>query len=448
MNSTKADNPKLTRRLKRALLITLTAVLILATLAAAIFAYLEASDNQDESLLSVAQLVESNQMSAAADDEIFDDDHYDDSAIRVWELGRKHRRSISFKKKINPGFHTVHEDDEFWRVYVTEKNNAGKQFIVAQQLSVSAELALNSAKNTAMPLLLLFLVIPLLVTWIVRHSFKPIDVLADKLQRSNSLQLEIEDQREIPVELVPFVSAIDTLLEKNESYNQRQRRFIADAAHELRTPIAALTLQIDNVQSAPDEHSKRERQSALTKSIHRLQRLVNQLLDLARAQSGLARRETFVSLNEQVKSQISELYPLADQKNLELSVSRNEPTHVMDNNNQLQHLIRNALSNAIKFTPENGTVDIALYKEGQQAVFKVTDSGPGVPPEQLEKLHQPFYRSDEQASGYGAGLGLAICHEIAALLNGIITLENTQPSGFVFSYRQNVVESDQLSDGS
>lgn len=442
MNKAMADHPKLARRLKRALLLTLTAVLILATLAAGIFAYLEASDNQDESLLSVAKLVESNQMSAAADDEIFDDDDYDDSAIRVWELGRKHRRSISFKKKIKPGFDTVHEDDEFWRVYVTEKNRTGKQFIVAQQLSVSAELALTSAKNTALPLLLLFLVVPLLVTWIVRHSFKPLNILAGKLQRSNSLQLDVDDKHNIPVELMPFIFAIDTLLEKNESYNQRQRRFIADAAHELRTPIAALTLQIDNVQSATDEQSKRERQAALTQSIHRLQRLVNQLLDLARAQSGLTRSESIVSFNEQVKSQISELYPLAEQKNLDLCVSRNEPANILDNNNQIQHLIRNALSNAIKFTPEHGTIDIAIFKEGKLAVLKVTDSGPGVPPDQLEKLHQPFYRSTEQASGFGAGLGLAICHEIAALLNGKLTLENIQPNGMVFCYRQKAVDSD------
>ena len=437
MSESSSRHPRLTHRLRRALLITLVAVLVIATIAAAVTAYLEASDIQDETLLSVAQLVETNQMRAATDDDVFDDDDFDDSAVRVWQLGKENRHGISIKKPLKKGFHTLHEKNDFWRVYVTGSNRGGDQFIVAQKVSVSAELALNSAKNTAIPLLLLFLVVPLLVTWIVRHSFKPLNALAGQVDNSNSLQLDFSDKRNIPVELMPFVSAIDALLEKNQSYNQRQRRFIADAAHELRTPITALSLQVENVQSAPDEETRTNRQGTLQTSVQRLQRLVNQLLDLARAQSGMSHDEAPVSMNELVKSQISELYLLADSKNIRLAVSRNEPVEVVDINGQLQHLIRNALSNAIKFTPEAGEIDIALYTVSGKAIFTVTDNGPGVPPDQLEKLHQPFYRPDGQASGVGAGLGLAICHEIAAQLGGKISLRNLDP-GFEFFYQQSL----------
>ena len=434
MRAGQAANPKLTRRLKRALILTLIAVLVLATLAAAITAYMQASDIQDETLLSVAQLVESNQMQAATDDDVFDDDDFDDSAVRVWELGKRSRHNIEINKSIKSGFHTVHKRNDFWRIYVTNKNRTGKQFIIAQKASVSAELALKSAQNTAFPLLLLVLAIPLLVTLVVRHSFKPLNALATKVENSTSLKLELEDKLVIPAELTPFISAIDDLLDKNELNNQQQRRFIADAAHELRTPITALSLQIDNVRSAETDEIKQERQAALTKSVSRLQRLVNQLLDLARAQSGLSRNESIVSLNDQVKTQIAELYPLAEQKNIQLSVVRNDEVHVVDNNNQLQHLLRNALSNAIKFAPDNGIVDIAVFGEGEQAWFDVSDNGPGVPEEHLQKLRVPFYRPDGQTSGNGAGLGLAICHEIATQLNGRIRLENVDPNGFKFSY--------------
>jgi len=436
MSSAQAVNPKLTRRLKRALLITLFAVLVLATIAAAVTAYLEASDIQDETLLSVAQLVESNQMGTPTDNDLFDDDHVDDSAVRVWEYGKKGRHGFRVNKKHNKGFHTVREGDDFWRVYITRKNRSEKQFIVAQKLGVSAELAFNSAKNTALPLLLLFLLVPVLVTFIVRHSFEPLNALTQKISSSDSLQLDAVDKSEVPHEVMPFVSAIDTLLEKNEAHNHRQRRFIADAAHELRTPITALSLDIENVQTAKTQETKEQRQSALAQSVSRLQRLVNQLLDLARVQSGLSNSKTTVVLNDIVKSQISELYPLADKKQIEIQVLRNDIVQLIDNNHQIQHLVRNALSNAIKFAPENGTVEVSVYQHNENGVFCVLDDGPGVSPDQLEKLHEPFYRPEGQASGQGAGLGLAICHEIATRLNGQIKLDNHTPSGFRFRYSQ------------
>ena len=257
MSDDRASNPKLSQRLKRALLFTLLAVLVLATIAAAVSAYIEASDIQDETLLSVAGLVETNQINAHNNPSVIDsgidtddDDHLDQSAIRVWEMGGDSPHGFTLKKPLKNGFHSVLEGDDFWRVYVTRKNRTGKQYVVAQKLAVSAELALRSAVNTAVPLLLLFLLIPLLVTIVVRHSFRPLNILTEKVGESDSLNLDLAKQNEIPVEVLPFVSAIDSLLEKNQAFNLRQRRFIADAAHELRTPITALSLEIENLQSA------------------------------------------------------------------------------------------------------------------------------------------------------------------------------------------------------
>jgi len=436
MSEDRLSNPKLSRRLKRALLATLLTVLVLATVAAAVSAYLEASDIQDETLLSVAQLVETQQVGSPREFKKYDDDDLDDGAVRVWEAGTTGRRGFSIGKSLKAGFRTVHERDELWRVYVTQKDPTGKQHIVAQQLGVSAELAMRSAINTAIPLLLLFLLVPLLITLIVRHSFKPLNELTDKVGSSESLRLDLAGEKTIPFEVLPFVSAIDSLLVKNEAYNVRQRRFIADAAHELRTPITALSLEIENVHSAKSEIVRSERQNALTASVSRLQRLLNQLLDLARAQSISEGSKTIVGLNELVKMQVADLYLLAEDKQIEISVSKNEMVRVCDVNSQLQHLVRNALSNAIKYTPAAGSIDIELYKEKGHAVFCVSDSGPGVDEESLEKLHEPFYRPDNQASGKGAGLGLAICHEIAAQMQGTLKLENLSTTGFKFCYRQ------------
>jgi len=434
MTETAPANPRLTRRLWKALLVTFSAVLVLATAAAGLTVYLAASDTQDETLQSIAHLAETNQIGAVTDDEVFDDDDFDDSAVRIWEFGTERRRGIRIARSLKNGFHTLHERNDFWRVYITRENRNGRRFIIAQKLSVSAELALNSAINTAVPLLLLFLSVPLLVTVIVRHGLKPLNLLANEVQSSESLRLGFASKDHIPVEVMPFVSAIEELLDKNASHNEQQRRFIADAAHELRTPIAALSIQIDNVRSSLNDGMREERQAALAVSIRRLQRLVTQLLDLARAQSTGERDEQIVSVNDEVRNQIGELYPLIDEKEINLTVSRNEPVTALDNNHQLQHLVRNALSNAIKFSPARSDIDVQVFAESGTAVFQVSDNGPGVAEDVLDKLRQPFYRPDGQASGQGAGLGLAICHEIALSLGGRLALHKRQPQGFRFRF--------------
>lgn len=434
-------NPRLATRLRIALLITLFAVLVLATIGAAVTAFIESSDVQDETLLSVAHLVQTNQVGARYDTRLYRDNDLDDG-VHVWELDGHHSQRLPISKSLTNGYHTINARGELWRVYVTENRQSQKRYAVVQKLSVKTELAKNSAVNTALPLLGLFLLVPLLITFIVYHSFRPLNKLGRTISGSDSLKIDMVSQNDIPVEVLPFVASIESLLDKNEVYNQRQRRFIADAAHELRTPITALSLEIDNLRKSQSEALRNEREISLKNSTERLQRLVNQLLDLARAQSIGTGQASVVSLNEKMKLQIADLYLLAEQKDIEMEVGRNEVTLVEDKNNQLQHLIRNALSNAIKFTPAGGRISIDVYQRGGNAYFVVNDTGTGVAEEHLKKLHEPFYRPVEQATGTGAGLGLAICHEVAAKLGGQLRHENLTTGGFSFQYSQPAVAAD------
>jgi two-component system OmpR family sensor kinase len=428
-------NPSLTRRLAFSLLTSLLTVLILATATAAITAYLQSSEIQDETLLSVAHLVNTNQIGSPYDSSVFKDDDYDDG-VRVWEIGGANRPGFKIDLSIENGFHTVNARHQLWRIYITKNTTTNKKFAISQKHGVSTTLALNSAKNTAIPLLILLLLVPALVFLVVRHSFKPLVAISKKITGTNSLTLDIESKEDIPEEILPFVSSIELLLQKNETYNQQQQRFIADAAHELRTPITALSLEVENVQKAVDETTKETRLNLLTLGIQRLNRLVNQLLDLARAQTSEVSSIEVVSLNELVKYQVADLYVMAEDKGIDLVVGSNEEVFLHDSNHQLQHLVRNALSNAIKFSPNSGQVTIEITDQDGSGSFCVIDEGPGVPADQLEKLHIPFYRSTDQATGYGAGLGLAICHEIAVQLKGKMRLENVEPLGFKFSYSQ------------
>jgi two-component system OmpR family sensor kinase len=430
-----SKNPSLTRRLAFSLLVSLLAVLILATATAAITSYLQSSEIQDETLLSVAHLVNTNQIGSPYDSTVFKDDDYDDG-VRVWEIGGPYRPGFKIDQSIADGFHTIKARHRLWRIYVTQNKTTNKRFAISQKHGVSTELAINSAKNTAIPLLILLLLVPALIYLIVRHSFKPLIAISHKISGTDSLTLDIDSKDEIPEEILPFVSSIELLLKKNEAYNQQQQRFIADAAHELRTPITALSLEVENVQKAVDATTQETRLNSLTLGIQRLNRLVNQLLDLARAQISEASLIEVVSLNELVKSQVADLYVMAEDKDIDLVVGRNEKVFLNDSNHQLQHLVRNALSNAIKFSPNGGQVTIEITLRDGNGNFCVIDNGAGVPADQLEKLYIPFYRSSDQATGFGAGLGLAICHEIAAQLKGKMRLENGDPSGFRFSYSQ------------
>ncbi|MEM7260330.1 MAG: histidine kinase dimerization/phospho-acceptor domain-containing protein, partial [Pseudomonadota bacterium] len=297
-------NPRLATRLRIALLITLFAVLVLATIGAAVTAFIASSDVQDETLLSVAHLVKTNQVGARYDNRLYRDNDLDDG-VHVWELDSNNNRHLPISKSLSDGYHTINARGELWRVYVTDNKQSEKRYAVVQKLSVKTELAKNSAINTALPLLGLFLLVPILITFIVYHSFRPLNRLGRTINNSDSLKIDVVSQSDIPVEVLPFVTSIESLLDKNEAYNQRQRRFIADAAHELRTPITALSLEIDNLRKAQNETLRNDREISLKNSTRRLQRLVNQLLDLARAQSISTGQATVVSLNEKLKLQIA-----------------------------------------------------------------------------------------------------------------------------------------------
>lgn len=428
-------NPKLSTRLSIALAATLLIILIIATIAAAATAYFDSREIQDETLLSVAHLVRTDQVSVQYDRRLLRDDDFDDG-VMVWEIGHKQAAAFKLNQNLSDGFHTTHGRGDVWRVLLTHNELSGKRYAVAQKLSVSTELALKSAKNTALPLAGLLLLVPLLIVAIVRHSFKPLKVLRNHIESSDTLRPTGLHDQSVPYEVKPFLSSIDELLNKNHEYNERQRRFIADAAHELRTPITALSLEIENLQQAKNEQTRQQRESKLAGSVDRLQRLVSQLLDLARSQADNDEPMQSVNMNELIKSQIASVFALAEQKEINLSVTRNEPLTLMSARSQLQHVVRNGLSNAIKFTPENGNIDVEVFVENGQGVLRVLDDGPGVDTDNLSRLSEPFYRSAEHAVGTGAGLGLAICQEIADKLGGKLHLQNRQQGGFEFKYTQ------------
>ena len=279
-------------------------------------------------------------------------------------------------------------------------------------------------------MLLLSLALYIGLRIIVRRQIRPISRLAREVNERDSNDLTHLRADEIPQEIRPFVDAINRLLDRVEQSFTRQKRFIADAAHELRTPIAGLSLMAESFRNSQQGEAQ-----LLQTGLNRLQTLVEQLLNLARLQADTPQREKLVAADEVLREVVISLHPLADQKNQDLGVTRNDALQIVDRDESLWQIFQNSIGNAIRYTPEGGSINIALFKENESLIFQVEDSGPGIPPESLSTVFEPFHRGRSHANESN-GLGLAICKQIAERNNASITLENREEGGARFIYTE------------
>jgi two-component system OmpR family sensor kinase len=197
---------------------------------------------------------------------------------------------------------------------------------------------------------------------------------------------------------------------------EHERSFIADAAHELRSPLTALSLQLQSLAAAENEADRGEAARQLAAGVARATRLVEQLLTLARQERGTTREFRDVDLDEVARTVVTELVPLADARRIDLGIARADRTVVRGDPDALHVLIRNVVDNAVRYTPEGGRVDVAVSRidsgEHRQAIVEVSDTGPGIPAAELARVFDRFYRVPGSDAA-GSGIGLAIAKAIA-----------------------------------
>lgn len=191
-----------------------------------------------------------------------------------------------------------------------------------------------------------------------------------------------------------------------------QRRFVADAAHELRSPMTALALQADRLAATELSPVSRERFEPLSRGIQRGRKLIDQLLSLAAAQSASERAQTTLSVHTVYRQILEDLLPLAESKQIDIGVESTQDVQVTLNELDLFTLVKNLVDNAIRYTPPGGRIDLSVALEADAVKLQIKDSGPGIPIEEQARVFDPFYRSlgtDEA----GSGLGLSIVKAIA-----------------------------------
>lgn len=430
---------KTRRSLQRDLIlwIALTALVfaLIAGLAVSGITFHEAREHQDEMLQEIAHLVNTGQLNENTPQRADDGD--DDEAILIRRLDVvSPQASPRLPGNLSNGLQTITLDGEQWRVLAINPAS-GRRYAIAQRTEHRDETALASSLSVFLPIFLLVLVMLLIIHFIIRNRLSPLKSLAASLDRQDVTELQPLPETAVPEEIAPFVSSINVLLERIQQAMQKQYRFIADAAHELRTPVTALSLLAENTEKAKSETDRMERQKLLRQGLDRLRTLVNQLLDLARLQSDHVSSSVAVSLNQVVQDAIADLYPLAEAGQVDLGMTRQDAITVLDQEGRLGQLARNAIENAIRYTPAGGKVDISLFTEAGKAIFCVEDTGLGIPESEMEQVMEPFYRIQGNPQP-GNGLGLAISQEIALRLGGCITLSNRPQGGFSFRYAQRV----------
>src|ERR1700730_12081287 len=299
----------------------------------------------------------------------------------------------------------------------------GSRFAVAQGTAIRDEIASNMALRTLLPIAALIPCLLLVTALVIAGSLRPMVRLAGDLDVGLPAAVPPLPWAGTPSELHPFIASINGLLERMKRMLDQQRRFVADAAHELRTPITALSLQAENLDPVDLPEEARERLAALKDGMRRTKHLLEQLLALARHEVGPPGEAAVVSLDLAVKDLVADLLPDAARKGVDLGFELIQPIMTKDEPVLIATMIRNLIDNATRFTPPGGRVDIGVFREGSEAVLQIEDTGPGIPSGDIARIFEPFFRGSQPTED-GTGLGLSIVKRILDRLGGSIVLEN------------------------
>ncbi len=329
-------------------------------------------------------------------------------------------RPPRFPATLPDGLQTVAVGRETWRVFV-RTNSKGVRVAVAQQTAVRDAAARANAWRTVMPLLFLGPVLVLLVMLLVRAMFQPLQTLAAQLGARRAHEVGELDRAALPSEVWPFVTEINKLIARTVRALAQQRRFIADAAHELRSPMTAMSLQAERLAASEMPGEARERLGTLSAGLSRTRVLLDQLLTLARTQESGSDSLSQVPLKKAIQECLEDLVPIAQAKSIDLGVVGDAAPLVSGRPVDIRILVKNLVDNAIRYTPEGGRVDISVSETVSGVVLEVEDSGAGIPPHERERVFDPFYRVLGNGE-IGSGLGLAITASIAHQIGASITL--------------------------
>lgn len=340
--------------------------------------------------------------------------------------------TVPLSDTLGEGFHTIKgsvdddddDDDDEYRAYIRQTPQG--KIAVLQETEYRDDLAATAAYQSVLPLLIALPLMILLTVWITYRAMRPVKTLSASLGKRRSDDLSPLDGEGVPSEIQGFVTAINQLLQRTGENIRRQQRFIADAAHELRSPLTALSLQAERLTKLPQSDEAREQTGLILQSIQRNRHLLEQLLTHARAQGSETQRNlTDISLQAQFRRVLQELMPLALDKQQDIGVAVENDLRIRADDTEIYTLIKTFTDNAIRYTPAGGRIDIGFSETPTTLTIWVEDDGPGIPAAERSRVTDAFYRilGTEQQ---GTGLGLSIADAIAKRYGGKLILADSR----------------------
>jgi two-component system OmpR family sensor kinase len=425
---------RLSRSLQFRLSLWLSLVILAMAVPAGVFsfysAYHEANDLQDDQLRQVAALVLSRDLPPATPDRHAIGKMKDEESKVIVQVlapaapAKGDDDALRLPADLRDGIQTFKAGRVHWRLFV-QTTPSGQRLAVGQQTAVRDEIARDSGLRTMMPFMVLIPVLIALVSFLVRRMLRPIALLSQEVDRRDDQDMRPLAEQQVADEIRPLIGSINRLLRRVADNMDAQRRFLADAAHELRSPLTALSLQAENLAATDLSPASTARLLPLRQGLNRSKALLEQLLTLARSQNTGAPQLAQVSLQAVLRRVMEDSLPQAQARQVDIGIEADTEITLAAQEVDIVALVRNLIDNAIRYTPQGGSIELRAGMQPGLVSIEVEDSGPGIEEAERERVFDPFYRV--LGSGQdGSGLGLSIVKSIVARLHGRIELQHAR----------------------
>lgn len=344
---------------------------------------------------------------------------------QIWhdngQLAYSSRPAINLPRQ-GPGFSTLSWQGEEWHVFVLQRGDAHIQ--VANTAANRALMFSDISRWMLIPLGVLVGVLGALIWMAIGQALRPLELMRGEVEQRGASRLHALDEKKFPDELVPLVDELNQLLQRIDKAIDSQERFIADAAHALRTPLTAIKIQAELLFLSVQDEERIEANDMLRVSVDRAAHLLDQLLKLARFESSVVPRRTqqIVRVDTLVKQVVADFSAMADSREVDLGVGQCDPVEVSADPDALRSVLDNLVDNAIRYGFIGGRIDIEVRAEASDCAIHVIDNGPGIPEKHKAVVFDRFVRLSGPDIP-GSGLGLAIVKEVVVSHGGVVSLD-------------------------
>ncbi len=319
------------------------------------------------------------------------------------------------------GFKDVDYEGKNWRSFVIDDQKTRVKILVMEQEEIRQELTNEIILSLFLPLIFAFVPLFLIIVFTINKRLRPLEKMAQKIEKMSTKSLEKFSDNQAPLELEPFINSFNSLIEKLKDSMNLERRFTDYAAHELKTPLAAVKIQTQLLLKTKDAQKQKEYLQDLSDGIERMTHMINQLLTLTRLEpeNNQIQRENF-SLSSVINNIVAMYSQQMVGNKIILDFShdhKGQEVLINANKTYIEIMVRNLLENAVKYSPDNGVIKVEILQNAQEIILVITNSGATIGDDDKAKLFDNFYRANigSHQDKQGSGLGLAIVKKIAEL---------------------------------